>query len=164
MQVRQAGTWGPLLQCCKACTCTCLSLGYKIQRNYRKLKLTPCTQLRQILEQKIQRHFWRAGYKIWVLGMSPLHTILPKGLENQLSHPSSQKSLPEFLVWPLANFYWLEKAKNHGCYHKYWIKSYFTVPSVTSVSFLGVTDCKVQLYWNFSWLRDSRSSYTFPTK
>ena len=127
-------------------------------------KLTLCTQLRQILEQKIQRHFWRSGYKIWVLRMSPLHTILPKGWANQLSHPSSPKALPEFLVWPLANFYWLEKAKNRGWYHKYWIRSYFTVPSVTSVSFLGVTDSKVQLYWNFSWLRDSRSSYTFPTK
>ena len=35
LQVRLAGTWNPLLQCCKACTCTYLSLSYKIQRNCR---------------------------------------------------------------------------------------------------------------------------------
>ena len=178
LQVRQAGTWDPLLRCCKACICIYLTLSHKIQRNFRGLKLTLRTQLRQILEQKIQRHFWRSGCKIRVVRMSPLHTILPKGYSGKafglegwlswfahpLSHPSSPKSLPELLVWPLANFYWLEKAKNGGWYHKCWIRSYFTVPSVTSVSFLGVTDCKVQLHWNFSWLRDSRSSYTFPPK
>ena len=27
------------------------------------------------------------------------------------------KALPEFLVWPLINFYWLGKAKNPGRYH-----------------------------------------------
>ena len=27
-----------------------------------------------------------------------------------------RKAVPEFLVWPLVNFYWLEKAKNPGQY------------------------------------------------
>ena len=32
------GTWGSLLQCCKGCTWTYLSLSYKIQRNYMRIK------------------------------------------------------------------------------------------------------------------------------
>ena len=31
-------------------------------------------------------------------------------------HRSPNKALPEFLVWPLVNFYWLGKAKNPGWY------------------------------------------------
>ena len=33
LQQRQAGTWDPFLQCCRACTWTHLFLGNKIQRN-----------------------------------------------------------------------------------------------------------------------------------
>ena len=40
--MRQARTWSPLLQCCSAFTWTNV-LGYKIQRNYKGLKITVCT-------------------------------------------------------------------------------------------------------------------------
>ena len=32
-------------------------------------------------------------------------------------HRGPHKALPEFLVWPRVNFYWLGKAKNPGRYH-----------------------------------------------
>ena len=42
VRVRQAGTRDPWLQCCRACTWTNVSSGYKIQRNYKGLKITAC--------------------------------------------------------------------------------------------------------------------------
>lgn len=163
LKVRQAGTLGPLLQCCKACTCTCLSLSYKIQRNYRKLKLTPCTQLRQILEQKIQRHFWRAGYKIWVLRMSPLHTILPKGLANQLATPPARNpclnsclaSRPISIDWEGQEPWLLSQVLDQIRLH---------CPLSHFCFFSRCDWLQSSALLEFSWLRDSRSSYTFPTK
>ena len=42
VRLRQAGAWGPLLQCCNACSWTYLSSSYKIWRGYMELKITAC--------------------------------------------------------------------------------------------------------------------------
>ena len=42
VRLRQAGAWGPLLQCCNACSLTYLSSSYKIWRGYMELKITAC--------------------------------------------------------------------------------------------------------------------------
>ena len=46
MEMRQAGTWDPLLArgplCCSACTWTHLSSSNKIQRSCTGLKITAC--------------------------------------------------------------------------------------------------------------------------
>ena len=112
-------------------------------------------QLGQILDKRYKRlkkpncYFWKAGSKNRVLGARagyctcPLHSTLPKGWANHLSHASCpapghtptltpykeparpappccsrgpSKALPEFLVWPLINSYCLGKVKNPGCY------------------------------------------------
>ena len=39
------------------------------------------------------------------------------------------KALPEFLVWPLINIYWLRKTKNPGWYHYY----YYTIGLDTKI-------------------------------
>ena len=54
LELRQAGTWDPLLQCCNACTWIHLSSGNKIPRNCMGLKITACmlSYLWQILDPK----------------------------------------------------------------------------------------------------------------
>ena len=167
---RQAGTWGPLLQCCSAYTCTHLSSS---KTNTEKLYGTKnnCVhaQLGQILDQEIKRRPKKptatseepgtktgCRSKSRVLRMPPALSTT-NGWAEHLSHPSGptpghtptltphkepacppsgseqgnlllvfapscggrgpNKALPEFLIWPLVNFYWLWKAMNPGQYH-----------------------------------------------
>ena len=50
---------------------------------------------------------------------------------------SPNKVLPEFLVWSLVNFYWLEKVKNSGWYHFFYIWQYWHPAAyITSYSVL----------------------------
>lgn len=159
--MRQAGTWGP---CCNAAKLAPVHASWATKyKETTEIKINSVHEAEANSGAKDTKTFLKSRVQIHILRMSPcIQYYLRVGKPAKL-HPPARNPCLEFLS-ASSHLYWLEKAKNHGCYHKYWIKSYFTVPSVTSVSFLGVTDCKVQLYWNFSWLRDSRSSYTFPTK
>ena len=54
-ELRQAGSWDPLLQFYDDCTGTHLSSSDKIQRNCMGLKITACMQLGQILDKRDQK-------------------------------------------------------------------------------------------------------------
>ena len=101
MKLSQAGTWDPLLQRYNACTWTNFSSGNKIQRNYKKPKITVCMSSWGKLWTKGQKDqkrpiptFEEPGAKNRVLGAKaghcsyPLHTTPPKGWAGHLSHPS----------------------------------------------------------------------------
>ena len=56
--LRRGGTWGPLLQCCKAYTWTNVSLSNKMLRKYKRLKTTAITvhtQLGQVLYKRYKK-------------------------------------------------------------------------------------------------------------
>ena len=176
-EVRQAGTWDPLLQCLH------LDKGLLEQQNTKKLYGTKnnCThaQLGQIMDKKIQKDKnkkptatseepgAKAGYCA-----CPLHTPPPKGWVKHLSQPSGltpgpsptltpcnepahspqraskgtcclfslshppdprcsrdpNKALPEFLVWPLINFYLLRRPRTLVRHRGMWSTDSFQLP------------------------------------
>ena len=93
------------------------------------LDMAPCTHHRLRGGQTTE-----ATPPAWPLDTPPLHiknnlALLQREQASKgacCSHPSAQscgrvpsKALPEFLVWPLVNFYWLGKAKNPGWHQIY---------------------------------------------
>ena len=108
--LRQAGTWDPLLQSLH------LDKHLHQQQNTKKLWVTEnnCVhmQLGQIKDNKIQKdqkpscHFWRAGSKNRVLGAKagncacPLHTTLPNGWADHLSHSAGPTPGPAPTLTP----------------------------------------------------------------
>ena len=148
VHLRQAGTWDPFLQCLHLD----ISSSNKIQRNYKRLKITACvgrwlklwtkrykkakTQLPllRFQEQKqgamhdacTEHH--KGGGQTTQTPSGPHRSTPPltplkeparppqrmsKGTCDLFSLPPaaapvSTKALPEFLVWPLTNFYWLK--------------------------------------------------------
>ena len=89
---------GPGTLCCSACTWTNVSSSYKIQRNYKGLKITVCMcswgKLCTTRYKKTNCHFWGARNKSRGSGAKaghcacPLHSAPPKGWADHLSHPS----------------------------------------------------------------------------
>jgi len=80
-----------------------------------------------------------AKHRNHLSGLSPAHTPLPLSyIRNKLARSASEQTgetvacshthhcstgpsnaLPEFSIWPLINFYWLQKARNPGWYQNH---------------------------------------------
>ena len=96
-QVRQAGTWDPLLQC--------LHRGNKTQRNYKGLKITACiyswgklwTRYKKTKNPTATSEELgaKAGYCT-----CPLYTAPPKGWAKHLSHSSGPTPGPAPVLTP----------------------------------------------------------------
>ena len=78
----------------------------------------PCTQHRQrwgeTPEPPFQPDPWTHPYP-----HSHKEPARPHLREQALCSRAPSNALPEFLVWPLVNFYWLRKAKNSGQYREH---------------------------------------------
>ena len=145
--LRQAWTWDLLLQCMRLDTPLLQQQNtkklYGIKNNWSKFWTK---DTRRPIDTYCR--FWRVWSKCGLLRKSPAHNITKGGGEtpelpfqpDPWTHPyphsheeparphlreqalcsrDPSNALPEFLVWPLVNFYWLRKAKNSGQYREH---------------------------------------------